>query len=218
MSSTQTEQPEKKTINSSDLVAMEKLVNDYARIACVRHHINPEHFEVHLATELSGVMVLRPGAKVQIFLLWPHAQSHLNTHLRSAFSAMLKYNMRRTLEIVPIALVKQQQDEFKKFAKERFGEIGEILTELIPRQRLRVQHITTTILTDAQTGEQVVVSSRDKETRFDGDDVGTWLHLSRIVREKHPAASDVDENVSETPLLDETVTSAEFIARSEKSA
>lgn len=185
----------------TSLSDIENVVNEYARSISRNYNINPEHFRVQLVSELvRGDMQVIPGGVVQIIMLWPDVQPIMNMKLQSAFRLMTRYPLRRTLEIVPVAYIHREGIERRKWYRQHFGEIGEIMPDLLPRHRLRVTTTTITTIHDTITGELVSSSEVAKPTRFDGNDVKAWLELSRIVKERHPSHEDVGE--TDTPELD----------------
>lgn len=195
------------TFNSTNLTLQkwEEIVNTYARQACIAHQIKAEHFEVRLVTELrdNAIMGLIPGNPVLICLRWPAAHEFLNTQLRSAFSTIKRYKLRRTMEVVPVAMIKRNRAELKEafkngmkkkeWSSKRFIDEEDIIFDLVPKRRLKVSEMVITKLEDTLTGESITVHHTGKATRFEGENVGMWLELSRIVREKHPEGNYKDD-------------------------
>lgn len=200
------------------LAEKEKMVNEYAKrgypemgipALCKRYGLSPNHFEIRLSTSLEkGHMSLIPGNPVEIILLWPHCQPIINTQLASAFNAIQRHRMWRTMALVPASYM----HEGRKWAKVALGDAADNVMDLIPRPRLRMTTTTITTLTDAKTGESISVTHKGKEERYDAEHVGMWLELSRIVREKHPEMLPESNPyivpavpVSDAPALDEAL-------------
>lgn len=203
-----TDEPAAKLATLSNV---EKVVNIYAKSYCKKFSINPDHFSVFLCSELGGIMKVRGGHVVEIYLQWPQAQPSINTLLGDAFRLIKKYNVRRALEIVPVAYVRTQRNEIKKrWRKEQFTDESEIVLDLIPKHRLRVHKTETTIIEDVVTGEKLTYIHEYPTDRFDAWTTGLWFDLSRIVRARHPEVEEVEVEASVTPILDETLASDEF--------
>lgn len=198
------------------LTNVERVVNEYAKIVATKHGVNKDHFQVHLTRNLGGVLKLVGGPTVDIFLLWPDAQPNINTLLNDAFRLMRKYPVRRPMEIVPVAYARTLSRKIKKmWKKEKFVDESDIVLDLIPRHRLRVTKIETTILEDVVSGEKLTTIHEYPTERFDWFATGLWLQLSRIVRDRHPEPELPDDEPSVTPILDATLESAEYIEFSE---
>jgi hypothetical protein len=194
------------------LANVERVVNEYAKIVAAKHGVNKDHFQVHLTRQLGGVLKLVGGPTVDIFLLWPDAQPNINTLLNDAFRLMRKYPVRRTMEIVPIAYARTMSKKIKNmWKKEKFTDESEIVLDLIPRHRLRVKKIETTILEDVVSGEKLTIVHEYPTDRFDWFATGLWLQLSRIVRDRHPEPELPDDEPSPTPILDEVVETPEYV-------
>lgn len=175
------------TFKLTDIGKVEPIVREYARALAFRHQVKPEHFEVHLARNLGGaIMKMTAGGCVNIMVQWPEAQPQLKTILESAFKAMQRFGLRRTLEVVPVAYSKKLDAENKKWKKERFIDGADIVCDLIPQHRLRVQRHETITLSDVVTGEKVTFSHELPLERFDGGINKLWFELSRVVRDLHP--------------------------------
>lgn len=197
--------PEKKLATLSNV---ERVVNIYARdIGKRKYGINPEHFEVHLCSELErgGIMYVRGGHVVDIYLLWPAAQPIINMMLGDAFRLMKNHPIRKALEIVPVAYMRRMAKEIKKrWKKVNFNDESDIVLDLIPRHRLRVHKTETTVIEDVITGERLTYIHEYPTDRFDEYATGLWFDLSRIVRAKYPEVEEISVE-SATPLLDEEV-------------
>lgn len=209
------EQSKEQTYKLADLSGLENVVKEYAKVVAARHGIRHDHFELHLTSKMGGVMKVTGGHTVKIFLLWPDAQPQINTLLNDAFTLMKKYPVRRTMEIVPVAYVRTMSQEIKKkWKKEKFVDDSDIVLDLIPRHRIRIKQTVTTEVSDVVTGEKLTLVHEYPTTRFDTDATGLWLELSRRVRDHHPEENEDlpdDEPKSDTPILDETLASPEYV-------
>lgn len=196
----------------ADLSGVENIVREYARVVAQRHGIRHDWYELHLVSEMDGIMKVTGGHLVKIFLHWPYAQPQINMLLNDAFSLMKKYPVRRTMEIVPVAYVRSMSADIKKkWKREKFTDESDIVLDLIPRHRIRITKIETTIVEDVVTGEKITYMHEYPTTRFDADATSLWLDLSRLVRDKHPEEVLPDEEPSVTPILDETLKSEEYL-------
>lgn len=191
-----TEEPkEEKKSRLTDLSVVEPIVREYAKVVAPKHGIRPEHFTLHLTSKIDAIMAVTGGHVVDIYLKWPDAQPIINMLLNDAFRLMRKYPVRRTMEIVPVAYLRTMKSDIKKMWKrEKFTDESDIVLDLIPRHRLRVTKIETTIVHDVVTGEKLTLQHEYPTDRFDDHATGLWLQLSRIVRDKHPEEELPDED------------------------
>lgn len=165
------------TVKLMDLKTMEEIVKEHAIKRCVRHGMQPSHFDIHLVSRLErGDMNIIPGHPVQISLLWPHCMPIMNAKLDSAFRLIQRKRLHRTFEVVPIAFVQ----EAKQFHRTKFSDLAEIM-DLTPRHRLRMQVETKMTLSDTLTGKSISIARKGKLERFDGDEIGMWIELTRQI-------------------------------------
>lgn len=198
-------------IKWTELPKIEEIINEGARAIARQHRVNPAQFKIVLSLSLDGILKITAGNPVLITLRWPIAdKTTLHMNLRSAINQVNK--MFRTMEVVHVSLTLQTKENFRKYVKERYGDISEVIPDLIPRSRLRISEETITTLEDAQTGEKIEVRHKGKTTRFDGDDIGMWIKLSRIVREKETVnVLEVEPapETQQTPELDIALSESE---------
>ena len=193
------------------ITAIENVVNEYARNVSKKGKwaLKDDEFVILLSGRFKGIMGLQRGHPVKITLAWPEAQPHLNTLLREAFTTIQKHKMVDVWAVERIAHIRARNVESKRWRREKFGELGEIIGELIPKKYITVE--TETISTVKQTirdtisgvelikTEQVVTTKQDDGRVLE---VQTWLELSRLVR-------DAEEAETDDPRADSTMEEAQ---------
>lgn len=189
-------------VKITDLSKVEEVVRLYASSKCIAYGLQPEMFEIHLVPKLrhDHSWEMQAGNPIVIEMLWPFCQPFINSELESIFRTIVRHRAYRTMEIVPVSFYKDQH----KLYRSKFGELGDIMPDLVSRQRLRQQTTTTYTLRDVKTGESVTVTHIGREERFEGLPSGLWIALSRKIREKEPEFTD-DPIGSDTPELDHAV-------------
>ncbi len=181
-----------------DIGILEQTINDHAKAKIApKIGLNPNHFQVILSTDLGQhAMNVIPGPVVKIYLAWPHALLTLNTLLTDAMNQIVKFKLRRPLEMISLALVKgYEKDQKLKWKKEMFTDESDIVLDLISKKYLQIEESVTVTLTDARNGESISVTRTSKKSRYNGEDESLRMQLSRMVRDKHPILEDkIDEN------------------------
>jgi hypothetical protein len=186
------------------LTAVEQVVNQYAMKFANRYRIGEEKFTINLVTQFKGVMGLKRGPVVQIILLWPDAQPNINTLLESAFKTISRNRLIDGMQIEPIMHIKRRAEERRKWLREKIGDEADIILDLIPKHRIVTAVTTTVEYRDVVTGESLTVTHKAKPEQYRGTDIGSWLRLSRMVRDNHPAeATRYTNDDAELPELDE---------------
>ena len=186
------------TIRLSDVRTMEGIIREHASNVAKKYRIRDDIYSLHLVTSLRrGTMCIIPGPCVQIQLLWPDVWPVINDYLRSAFELIKR---RRDVVYTPMALTthayfRDERRAARRWAREKLGkDIADVVLNLLPRYRLRIDTTVTTRTTDTITGEYVedtIKSSRPYSSKQLGDD---WNELSRIVHERHPETLDNDDD------------------------
>lgn len=193
------------------ITAIENVVNEYAKtvVKKAKWGIKDDEFIILLSGRFKGIMGLQRGHPVKITLAWPEAQPHLNTLLHEAFSTIHRHKMVDVWAIEKVAHIRARNVESKKWRREKFGELGEIIGELIPKKYITVETTTVSTVTrtirDTTSGVEIVKTEQVATTRHDDGrvlEVQTWLELSRLVRdqEQEDALDDsgADDTVEET--------------------
>jgi hypothetical protein len=200
-----TEEKEKEE-KLGNLSAVEAVVNEYAKKFAKRYRVDEDDYTVILVTQFKGIMGLKRGAVVQIILLWPDAQPNINTLLDSAFKTISRNRLVDSMSIEPVIHIKRRAEERRKWVRQQLGnDEADIILDLIPKHRIRTTVTTTVKYEDVVTGETLSVTHQEKPEQYRGQDVSSWLKLSRIVRDAHPEeATRYDADV-ETPELTQAV-------------
>ena len=178
----QREEPEKATERLGTLSAVEKVVQEYSVRVAKQYGVDPSHYQLHLVRKLDGIMAMRRGPVVQVYLLWPDAQPEINSILGRAFQIIATRPMRDVWAVEPYAHVLKRRAERKEWFKTKFGDEAEFLAELLPNTRI-TRHVTvqrTVTLTDKDTGISVSVTDDNSRTRWDMEQEAR-IKLSRLV-------------------------------------
>lgn len=182
------EEPKKEAPKLGNLSAVEKVVNEFAKKFAKRYRVNEDEYAIVLATGFTrGIMGIRRGPVAQIVLQWPDALPSVNTLLDGAFKLISRRHLVDTMAVEPVFLIKRRAEERRKLIRERVGsDEADIILDLIPKHRIRTTVTTTVKYEDVVTGESYEVTHREKPEQYRGQDVTSWLKLSRIVRDNHP--------------------------------
>lgn len=173
--------------------AMELMVNKHAKDnLCRKHGVSPDHFQIHMSEDIGdNISSVIPGHIVQIHLKWPEVIPTMNSVIHDCLSLIARYKLRRTLEIVPYAYMRDWNNKWKR---EMFQDESDIVMDMLPKHRLKISESTTITLEDSVTGETISITKSGKKERFEGEDVTLWIQLSRIVRDKHPILETIVED------------------------
>lgn len=191
--------PPKREPRLRTITNIENVVNEYARKKAKewKTGLKDDEFVILLSGRFKGIMGMQRGHPVKITLAWPDAQSNLNTLLSDAFRLIREKKMVDVWAIEGVAHIRSRNLEQKKWRREKFGELGEIIGELIPRRNISVETITisqvTTRIRDLSTGVEITKSEEvTTTTKSDGRDlsVKTWLELSRMARDEEDSDDD----------------------------
>lgn len=171
-----------------NLSAVERVVNEYAKKFAKRYRVGENDYAIVLATGFTrGIMGIRRGPVTQIVLQWPDAQPSMNTLLDSAFKLIAKRHLVDTMAVEPVFLIRRRAEERRKLIREKIGsDESDIILDLIPKHRIRTSVSVTVKYEDVITGESYSVTHNEKPEQYRGQDVTSWLKLSRIVRDNHP--------------------------------
>jgi hypothetical protein len=183
-------QQESESSKLGTLTAVEQVVNEYAKKFARRYRVSDDDYNVLLVSQFRGIMGLKRGPVVQIVLLWPDAQPSINTLLDSAFRTISRNRLIDTMSIEPVMHIKKRAEERRKWVREKIGDEADIILDLLPKHRIMVEMETKVTYTDVITGEEYSVIHRPQKEYYRGQDVSAWLHLSRIVRDKHPEEAE----------------------------
>lgn len=191
--------PPKREPQLKTITAIENVVNEYARTMAKKYKIKDDEFVILLSRRFKGIMGLQRGHPAQITLPWPDAQPHLNSLLSSAFHQIAQYKMVDIWSIERVMHIRGRNAENKKWRREKFGDLGEIIGELIPKKYINVETTTVSVVTQkarySETGLIVEKTYTTKVTKHDDGrvlDVKTWLEISRLVRDAEEAEVDDD--------------------------
>lgn len=171
-------------VDLTNLRNVENIVRLYAETIFKRHHINPEHVDLHLSTEMNAIMNVFGGHKVHLWLKWPHAHLEINQLLKDFCKLFPKIH--RTMEVVPFALAFQE----KKWLREKFSTEEQIIFDLLPKHRLKISRKEIVTVEDTVTGESISIEHKGSSDRFEGEEVGMWIDLSRIINKKYPTENE----------------------------
>lgn len=164
---------------------VEEIVNQYAKTIASKEGIGEDKFKVHLLTKMNGIVGLKRGPVVQIFLLWPDAQPNINTLLRDSFRAIKKNGLIDGLNIELAAHIRSRNIQNRKWLKEKFGEEADLFMDLIPKERLVVSRTETITVMDNVTKEKITITQEHPPEHYRRPNIDLWLQLSRIVRDNH---------------------------------
>lgn len=198
------EKPPKREPQLKTITAIENVVNEYARSVAKKWKVKDDEFVILLSRRFKGIMGLQRGHPVKITLAWPESQPHLNTLLAEAFAQISRHKLVDIWAIEGIAHIRARNIENKKWRREKFGQQGEIIGELIPKKYITVETTTVTVATQrirySETGiviEKVITSARTETDDGRVLDVKTWLELSRLVRDAEEAEAPDDDTETE---------------------
>ena len=171
-----------------NLSAVEKVVNEYAKKFAKRYRVSEDEYAIVLATGFTrGIMGIRRGPVAQIVLQWPEAQPSINTLLDGAFKLISKKHLVDSMAVEPVFLIRRRAEERRKLIRAKIGnDEADIILDLIPKHRIRTTVTVTVKYEDVVTGESYSVTHNEKPEQYRGQDVTSWLKLSRIVRDRHP--------------------------------
>jgi hypothetical protein len=184
------------------LSAVEDVVNQYAEKIASRYQIPKEKFRINLVTSCKGVMQFRRGPIAQIDLLWPAAQPDLNTLLNDVFKTISRKRLLECVAVERVSHIRSRNLENKKWTRELFGDEADLITDLIPRNRLEVSTVTTITVRDRVTGISYEITESTKNQPYYLKSVEPWLKISRMVHDAEEVV-EVVEAVTDTPMLDE---------------
>jgi hypothetical protein len=170
------------------LSAVEQVVNEYSRKFAKRYRVDEDSYTIILSTEFAkGIMGIRRGPVAQIILAWPDAQPSINTLLDSAFKTISRSKLVDSMAVEPVLHIKRRAEERRRWVRTRLGsDEADIILDLVPKHRIRTTVITSVKYEDVITGESITVTHHEKPEQYRGQDVSTWMRLSRIVRDNHP--------------------------------
>jgi hypothetical protein len=207
------EAPPKREPQLRSLTAIENVVNEYARKRAKTYKwgIKDDEFVILLSRKTKNLVFVQRGHPVKIVLKWPDVQPDMNTILDDTFSLIRRKELVDCWAVEPIGIIKSRSAENKKWRREKFGEIGEIIGELIPKKYIGVETVTVATVTKTirHTPTGVVIEkSETVTTTKHGDgrelDVPTWLELSRLVRDAEALDDDGADDEVETPAREES--------------
>lgn len=173
-----------------EISKIEHMINEVAKrdAALKRFGLNPDHYRIRLVWEMDSIMKISAGHVVQIWLKWPESYGADGTdipmHIHNAFRMINRHRLHRTMEVVPWMATRLNN---QKWVKEHFKDESEIIFDLIPKNRLKVERKLVTTMTDLATGE--VVKTETENDKY-ADEVEMRIILSRIVRTKYGKNGD----------------------------
>lgn len=198
------EKPPKREPQLKTITVIENVVNEYARSVAKKYKIKNDEFVILLSRRFKGIMGLQRGRPVKITLAWPESQSHLNTLLAEAFIQISRHKLVDVWAIEGVAHIRARNIENKKWRREKFGQQGEIIGELISKKYISVETTIVSTVTQkvrySETGLEIEKSFTTTRTEnADGRvlDVKTWLEISRLVRDAEEAEQPDDDTETE---------------------
>lgn len=209
------ETPPKREPQLKSLTAIENVVTQFARDFVKKHKfgLKDDEFVILLSRKTKNISFVQRGHPVKIVLQWPEAMPHLKTILADTFNLIVKKELVDCWAIEPVGIVRARNLERRVWRREKFGDIGEIIGELIPKKYISVETVTvaqtTRTIRDTSTGAILVKEETVTTTRNDDGrvlDVKTWLELSRLVRDAEELLNDdgADDEVETTPEPERT--------------
>lgn len=206
-----TVEPPKREPSLKTITNIENVVNEYARTVCKKgkYGIKDDEFVILLSRRFKGIMGLQRGRPVKITFAWPDAQPHLNTLLHNAFSQIRQHKMVDIWAIERVIHIKSRNVESRNWRREKFGDLGEIIGELIPKKNIKVEITTKSIITTTirDLGSDVFIEKTETVEKTEGHDgrvldVKSWLEISRMARDAEEGDEDdggTDNEVAPTP-------------------
>lgn len=191
--------PPKREPRLRTITNIENVVNEYARKKAKewKTGLKDDEFVILLSGRFKGIMGMQRGHPVKITLAWPDAQANLNTLLSDAFRLIREKKMVDVWALERVVHIRSRNVESRKWRREKFGELGEIIGELIPRKNISVETTTisqiTTVIRDLGTGVEITKTEAVTTTKkSDGRDISvkTWLELSRMARDEEDSDDD----------------------------
>lgn len=178
-----------------NLADIESVINEYARKKVAARFKVPENkFRITLTRDTQkGSMLLSRGPIVNIYLLWPEAQTQLKPLIESAFRQIRDFKLVDSLAIEPVAYIRSRNFDKKKWFRSHENDPSNIVFDLIPKERMRVTRSTTIIVEDSVTGLKVTKSIEEKNLRYQDHSTELWMNLSRMVRETTEEIEDGTE-------------------------
>lgn len=198
------QQPPKREPTLKSITKIEAVVNEYARQMAKKWKtgLKDDEFVILLSGRFKGIMGMQRGHPVKITFSWPDAQPHLNTLLSNAFDTIRTHKMVDVWAIEGIVHIRARNLENKKWRREKFGDLGEIIGELVPRKNIGVEVTTVSqVTTTIRVGDSVSLEKTETITKTDkgdgrGLDMRTWLEISRMVRD----AEGTDDTESDSSV------------------
>jgi hypothetical protein len=197
------EQEETARAPTLKLTDIEGVIREHAKPIAASYQVKTRNYRIHLVTKSRGIMVMKRGPVVQIYLLWPDAGPQINTLLKEAFRIIKTRPMIDSWAVEPMAMVLKRKEERREWFRETFGDENEILADLLPRIRTRARTETryTYSLTDRDTGISVSIEYTGERDSWDVEQEAR-IKLSRIVRAFEVSQLEKEEPRAEPATAD----------------
>lgn len=142
------------------MLHVEKAIRIAASQYAKKMSVREDHFRITLVGQLEkGDTFIMSGPVVEIYFKYPQPVDKWGPMIRSALGAISRRPAMRTpVEIVPVGWYKSQEKERRKWHREKFGDMGDIIMNMIPRDRCIEEVVVTHTLRDRLTGLEVSVS------------------------------------------------------------
>jgi hypothetical protein len=196
------EEKKKESPKLGNLSAVEKVVNFWAKPIAQKHRVNEDQYTIVLSSNLAGaIWGIRRGPVAQIVIQWPEALPNINTILGDAFKVIARHKMVDAMSVESVFLIRKRADDRRKLIRKQIGnDESDIILDLVPKHRIVTTVTTSVEYKDVITGETYTVTHKEKPEHYRGQDVSSWLKLSRIVRDNHPEeATRYDNTGTVTP-------------------
>lgn len=139
-------------------------VNLHAQKLAKKYKIRSDKFHVHLVKEIRGddisgsnTLLVQCGPIANIYILQSEF-SRINTLLKHAFEVIVKYpKIINPVEIVPYALVTNEKLRHERWKREKFGDISELIPDLLSRDRVTVRRSYRVEMRDKVTGLTITI-------------------------------------------------------------
>jgi hypothetical protein len=167
-------------MNAPTLERQQEVVRLYAYPKMKKWRIDPARVEIFLSNHLNSSFAMVPGHTVKLTFKTPEVFDFMNSWLDDALRLIQRLHAIRSMDLVPY---NYHRDIKGKLAREAFGDMAEVILDLIPKTRLKVTKTEIITLEDTKTGEKVSMS-KESVDKMTNDNVSLWLDLSRRVRDK----------------------------------
>lgn len=167
------EESEKHRKYREQVEGVEKIVNQYVRDKLLPGTgLKPYHVYIHLVIDKidkRGIAWVHGGQQAQIYLAWPDAFEEFNTIVGRNLAYIVARKLVTPTEVQTVAYMQQNKKNMREFLRKEFGDLSEIVADIIPLSRIRIKrHVVRSItMVDTLTGISATVESSDPtETEY----------------------------------------------------